>query len=189
MAVLADLPGLAARLSRALTDAGIPHAITGAVAMAAHGYVRATRDLDILVGATPLQLPRVFEIVRREGFTGDDRKLIEALRSRYVAALEAGPATVEILVPVLPYHRQVLDRAVRLDVPGGLVPFVTVEDLIVLKMLWHRAKDIPDVHALIATSEDLDRAYVSRALAEILPADDPRHAEVASLLERFGLAK
>ncbi len=129
MAALADLPGLAVRISRELAEAGIPHAVSGAVAMAAHGYVRATRDLDILVGASAIQLPRVFEIIRGQGFAGEDRELIEALRKRYVAALEAGPATVEILVPVLPYHRKVLERAVHRDVPGGSVPFVTARIL------------------------------------------------------------
>lgn len=188
MAALADLPGLATRISAELDEAGIPHAISGAVAMAAHGYVRATQDLDILVIASAMQLPRVFEIVRAEGFQGDDRDLITAIRERYVAALHAGPVTVEILVPVLSYHRTLVDRSVRLDLPGGRIPLVSVEDLIVLKMLWHRAKDVPDVHALIATTEELDRAYIKETLSGILPDGDPRHAEVDDLLRRFGPA-
>jgi hypothetical protein len=171
-----------------LDEAGIPHAISGAVAMAAHGYVRATQDLDILVIASALQLPRVFEIVRDQGFEGEDRELVAAIRERYVAALHAGPVTVEILVPVLPYHLTLLERSVLLDLPGGRIPVVSVEDLIVLKMLWHRAKDVPDVHALIATTEELDRPYIRSALEGILPDGDPRHAEIEELLRRFGPA-
>jgi len=154
--------------------------------MAAHGYVRATQDLDILVIATDMQLPRVFEIVRAEGLEGEDRDLITSIRERYVAALHAGPVTVEILVPVLPYHRTLVGRAVQLDLPGGRIPLVSVEDLIVLKMLWHRAKDVPDVHALIATTKALDRPYIRDTLSSILPDGDPRHAEIEDLLRRFG---
>ncbi len=154
--------------------------------MASHGYVRATQDLDILVMAAAVQLPRVFEIVRDQGFEGDDRQLIEAIRDRYVAALHAGPVTVEILVPVLPYHRTIVNRAVWVDVAESSVPFVSVEDLIVLKMLWRRAKDVPDVHALIATTADLDSRYIAETLKGILPAGDPRHAEIQDLLRRFG---
>ena len=186
LAALADLPGLAARISSALTRENIPHAITGAVAMASHGYVRATQDLDILVVATAIQLPRVFEIVREQGLEGDDRQLIQAIRERYVAALHAGPVTVEILVPVLPYHGTIIERAVWVDLPEGSIPFVSVEDLVILKMLWHRAKDVPDVHALIAMKSDLDRRYIAETLATILPSEDPRHAEIADLLHRFG---
>ena len=186
MAALADLPDLAVRISSGLSEADIPHAITGAIAMASHGYVRATQDLDILVVASAMQLPRVFGIVREQGFEGEDRDLIEAIRERYVAALHAGPVRVEILVPVLPYHRTIVDRAVWVDLADTAVPFVSIEDLVVLKMLWHRAKDVPDVHALIATTADLDARYITETLAGILPEADPRHAEIADLLERFG---
>ena len=51
MASLADLPDLAARLSAELSAASIPHAVSGALAMAAYGYVSATRHIDILVAA------------------------------------------------------------------------------------------------------------------------------------------
>lgn len=102
MAALVELPGLALRISSALKEEGIPHAVSGAVAMAAHGYVRATQDLDILVIASAVKLPRVFEIVRAQGFEGEDRDLITAIRERFVAALQSGPLTVEILVPLRP---------------------------------------------------------------------------------------
>jgi len=185
VAALADLSQAAAALSRALTVAGIRHAVSGAVAMAAHGHVRATQDLDVLVVADAVRLPQVFEIVRGLGFIGDDRALLEAIRDRYVAALCRGPLAIEILVPVLPYHRTVCDRAVRRSLLGEDVPFVTPEDLIVLKMLWRRAKDVADIHALIATAPSLDAEYVRRTLADILPAEDSRHAELADWLTRF----
>lgn len=182
LAGLDDLPGLTAAISADLAAASIRHAISGAIAMAAHGYVRATVDLDILVVAPSLRLPQVFDIIRRHGFRGDDRELIASLRDRFVAALEAGPTTVEVLVPVLPYHHGIVDRAVAKPLRGRQVPFVSVEDLIVLKMLWHRAKDVADVHALVALpGATLDREFVRATLRSILPVDDPRHAEMDRL--------
>ena len=41
MAALADLPDLTVRISAALGGAGVPHAVSGALAMAAHGFVGA----------------------------------------------------------------------------------------------------------------------------------------------------
>jgi hypothetical protein len=46
LAALADLSDIAGRLSEALSRASIPHAIGGAVALVAHGVVRATADVD-----------------------------------------------------------------------------------------------------------------------------------------------
>jgi predicted nucleotidyltransferase len=183
-----ELRSRTARISADLARARIRHAISGAVAMTAHGVGRSTFDIDILVVAPSLRLPEVFGIIRRHGFAGDDRELLESLRDRYVAALEGGSIKVELLVPVLPYHRTLVDRAVVRDVEGVKVPFVSVEDLIVLKMLWLRPKDVPDIHALIAAAgPDLDAGYIRSTLASILPAADPRHAEIAVWILKFGV--
>jgi hypothetical protein len=186
LAALAELPDLAARLSEAFTRVGIPHAISGALALGAYGFVRATQDVDVLVVVPSTRWPETFALVRELGFSGDDRELIASLRERYVAQLRSGSAAVEILVPVLPYHRTLVGRAVSLEVAGRQVPFVSPEDLVVLKMLWRRTKDVADVQALLsAQGSTMDLGYVTRTLASILPADDPRHAELSALLERF----
>ncbi len=187
MAGVAEIPSLIAALSRDLTAAGIEHVITGASAMTVHGYVRATRDIDVLVAAPSVRLPEVFAIVRRYGFSGEDRDLIQELRTRSFAELRSPGASVDILVPELPYHHTLVGRAVTRSVSGQLVPFVSVEDLIVLKMLWHRTKDVPDVHALVAAAAGtLDREYVVRTLDALLPESDARHAEMVRVLDAVG---
>ncbi len=189
MSELADLSRVAATLSHSLTTAGVRHAISGALAMAANGYVRATQDLDILVIAPALQLPAVFQMVRDCGFEGDDAELIESVRNRYMAVLRGGPMSVDVLVPVLPYHHTIPDRAIARSLHGHDVPFVSPEDLIVLKMLWRRTKDVPDMHALIAATPRLDESYVTETLAGIIPGDDPRHAELQGWLNEFRFAQ
>ena len=179
----ADLRQLAAALSADLARDGIAHAISGSIAMAAHGYVRGTLDLDVLVVTTALRLPHVFEIVRRHGFSGADRDLILALQERRVAALRRGPLAVEILVPVIPYHEQLIGRAVRLPIDGHQVPFVSLEDLVVLKMVWARTKDLADIDALVALDRArLDTAYIRRTLASIVPDGDERLVHIGRLL-------
>ncbi len=186
MAALVEIPNLVAAISSDLTAAGIRHLISGAAAMAAYGYIRATRDIDILVIVPSTRLPEVFAIVRRHGFQGEDQELIQSLRLRYVAELRSALASIELLVPALPYHHRLAGRAVTMSVAGRPVPFVSIEDLIILKFLWHRAKDVPDIHALLAMKgAAIDDAYLRETLRSILPADDPRHAELDSLLRRF----
>jgi hypothetical protein len=183
---LTDLPLLAASISGELDRAGIPHAISGAAAMAAHGYVRATQDLDVLVVTTATRLPEVFALIRDQGFAGEDRELLESLRDRFVAELTRGPVRVEVLVPAIPYHRTLTDRAVRIDVGGRELPFVSIEDLVVLKLLWRRAKDVPDVQALLSLAgASFDTGYARATLGSILPDTDPRHAEFEALVKRF----
>src|SRR5436189_1695260 len=106
---------VAAQVSADLSAAGIRHAVSGSVALAAHGYVRGTLDLDLLVAVPAPRLPAVFAVLRARGFVGEDRALIASLRERHVASLFRGAFSVEILVPVIPYHDTLLSRAVRMD--------------------------------------------------------------------------
>lgn len=185
-----DFHELAARLSSDLTVARIAHAVSGSIAMAAHGYVRGTLDLDILVVTSALALPRAFEIARSRGFSGEDTELIASIRERSVASLRRGPLAVEFLVPVIPYHRTLLDRVVRFEVHGESVPFVSLDDLIILKMIWRRVKDLADVHALAALAIGrVDVGYVDRTLRSILPDGDPRVAEAIGILRRAADAR
>ena len=187
MAEASDLHAAAAAVSADLQAAGIRHAVSGSIALAAHGYVRGTADVDLLVVAPALRIPTVFEIVRRHGFEGEDRALIEGLRERKVAVLRRGPLAFEILVPAIPYHETLVDRAVWIDVAGRRVPCVSAEDLIVLKMVWSRPKDVSDVHALVAVRRGaLDAAYVRRTLSSILPDRDSRLSDWDACVRRFG---
>src|SRR5438445_2377003 len=56
-----------------LESAGIEYATCGGLAMAVHGYVRATKDLDFLVRQEDLD--RAFEVARSRGFDIEGRPL------------------------------------------------------------------------------------------------------------------
>jgi hypothetical protein len=182
LAALADLSPLAAAVSTDLTAAHIEHVLTGSLVLAVHGFPRQTHDIDIVVAVPSIRLPTVFEIARRHGFEGEDRDLITQIRTKSFAAMTAGPLTLDVIVPVLPYHHEILRRAERREVAGKTVPIVAVEDLFVIKVLWHRPKDEADLLVLGAMRARLDVAYIRRTLASLIPPDDPRHAEVDRLL-------
>lgn len=182
MADPGDLPGLAARVSADLAAAGIAHAVSGSLALGAFARPRATLDADVLIVAPAVRWPQVFEIARRHGFEGDDRDCIASMRERGHAMMKNGYVSLDLLVPVLPYHHEVARRAVRRTLEGVAVPLVTPEDLFVLKALWSRPKDVADLQVLAALGDRLDGDYIRRTLGGLLPPDDPRHAEVERLL-------
>ncbi len=176
-----DLSPLAAGISGELTAAGIEHVLTGALALAVFGYARTTKDIDIVVLVPSVRLPAVFEIARRHGFVGEDRDLITQIRTRTFAQMHLGPATLDVIVPVLPYHERIVKRARRVEIAGRMVPLVMPEDLFVIKAIWHRPKDVADLQVL-ARKEGLDADYIRETLASLVKPGDPVHAEVARLL-------
>ena len=183
MADPGDLARIASAISADLAAAGIVHALSGSISMAAYARPRATLDADFLVVAPAIRWPEVFAIARRHGFEGDDRDCILSIRERGHATLTSGPVALDILIPQIPYHHDVARRAIRIPLEGHDVPFVTAEDLFVLKALWWRPKDRLDLDVLAeGTRGTLDADYVRRTLASLLPETDARHAEVARIL-------
>ena len=50
-----------------LSEANVDYMVVGAYAMAAHGFPRATGDIDIWVRADPQTAPRVFNALKKFG--------------------------------------------------------------------------------------------------------------------------
>jgi len=140
----------------------------------------------VLVVVPSVRYPDVFEIARGLGFEVEDRALLDALRDRSLTELVRGTVRLAIFAPALPYHHTLIGRAAEFEVDGVVVPVISIEDLVVLKMLWRRAKDVPDIHALLVLAgDDFDTTSATETLASILPDDDPRHAELADWIDRF----
>ena len=62
------------------------------------------------------------------------------------------------------------------------MPILAPEDLIVLKLLFHRHKDVVDIERIVAAmGADLDWPYVRRWLIECVGEDDARMATLSAL--------
>jgi hypothetical protein len=56
------------------------------------------------------------------------------------------------------------------------------EDLIVLKLMFNRRKDLADVEAMMdEQGSDLDRTYVRRTLTELVGVEDERLATLRAI--------
>lgn len=148
----------------------VPYMIIGAVAGLAWGLRRATFDVDVTVWAA-----------EREA------QLIARLASRFQARVPAPEAFVaetgvlpitvsgtnaDIVFGRLPYEETAIRRARQRRLGGVTVSVCAPEDLIVLKIVSERPKDLQDLREVVgAVGASLDRAYLDpivNALAEDL---------------------
>lgn len=176
----------AARIAAALTQAGVPSAIGGALCLAYWGVPRATKDLDLNVFVGDDALEPVFAALQAAGCKVDRAASTARARERgdFVAAF--GPMRVDVFVSFHDYHREVAGRVVRDRLPDGTeAAFLSAEDLCVFKMLFHRAKDLVDLDRLFAArGAAIDIGYVERWLATLLGPGDGRVAEVRDRFDR-----
>lgn len=133
-------------LRRVLADAGISTVIIGA--HAANRYrleVRGTVDLDLLAAT----LDGAAEALRAAGC---EVRSVTDDGVEYLVCAQLGPARVDVLLAETDYQRLAIDRAV-----DGIL---TVEDVMVHKLIAGRPRDLDDIMSILATGVDIDEAYV-----------------------------
>jgi hypothetical protein len=134
-----------------LTRQGIRHAFVGGLAVGAHGYVRATNDVDFLVGAETFEEHGGGIVTFRPGVPIN----VRGVSIDYLTVAELGP-----------HVDAVLDAPVMSD---GL-PTVPIEVLVYMKLVAHRMRDRADVTELIKRGADVRRIrdYLGTHAADLL---------------------
>ncbi|MBI3098569.1 MAG: hypothetical protein HYY93_10060 [Planctomycetes bacterium] len=184
-------------ISSLLEGLGLPHAIGGAVAMGLLGHVRATRDVDLLLLLPALRSQEFADAAHAAGFRmrdDSDAEVPVTPAQMTTSTREVGhfriwwrEVKLEIFSPKVPLQDSVLKRRIRSDVGDFSLWITTAEDLILLKMIFHRDKDLVDVRRLLAANRDsLDVPYVKSWIPRTL--EPAAGAELEDMLKRTGLA-
>lgn len=194
MSVLPGLHEAVCRVVRVLEGLQAPYAVGGAVAMAFAGRIRGTRDVDVLAAVPALRAQEFAEALSREGFTlrdpagavapVDSRFLSEGARKDGLFRVWLDDISVDFFTPRVPLQDSILKRRRRQELSGLTLWLTTTEDLVLLKMVFHRPKDLEDVrHLLAANAGALDLDYLREWGPKTLePAVD---AELKALLEHL----
>ena len=133
----------------ALFAEGAEFLLVGAFAVAAHGYPRATGDMDILVRPTPENAPRVLRAIRRFGAPLHDLTVEDISNPGIVFQIGNQPWRIDILTSATAltfdeaWPRRFMKRVDDLD-----LPFVSLEHLIRNKSAVARPQDLADVARL-----------------------------------------
>jgi hypothetical protein len=142
-------------LLAAFLAAKVEYAVVGGVAVNAHGYVRATNDLDIFIRPTEDNARAAFNAllalgVPLEGLTPSDLLNDEE-------NLRFGPAEdhIDILPSIgeMPFD-QVWRNRIETTVAGLSVPFISKSDLIENKRQVGRLRDLADAEELTLIPEN-----------------------------------
>lgn len=170
---MADPAELALRLHDALEAAKIPHAVGGAIAFGLHAEPRATTDVDINIFANESEMPEVLDVLERAGCVVDRADAARRVSERgdFVVRLEG--YRIDAFVPFHAFHAEVRARVQTVSFFNRSLPIISAEDLMLFKVIFDRPKDWLDI-ANLAAAKPIDKAYVRRWAAELLPHDDPR---------------
>jgi hypothetical protein len=143
-------------LSR-LQEQGAAFLVVGAHALALHGYVRATGDLDLWVRPDPVNAEKVWQALVRFGAPIEAMGLTlkDLARPGIVYQIGLPPRRIDLLTEIsgMSFDEAWPERVV--EAVGSLqVPFLGREALIRNKKATGRPKDLSDVAALEQTPDE-----------------------------------
>lgn len=147
------------RTARLLNDAGVRYVLVGGYALAAHGYVRMTDDVDIAVAPDPDNCRRWVEALSRlpDGAAGALAPETDPFQGDYLNAIRINDEfTVDVMPSVggIPFAELVGHREwMRLD--GELIPVLDLPGLLKTKQSV-RPKDQADAQVLRLAIERID---------------------------------
>jgi len=152
----------------------VPGAIIGGVAASLLGRPRVTRDIDAVVLldekdwvpflGTGMQLGFVPRLSDPLGFAHTARVLL--------VRHESSGIDIDIAFGALPFEEEAIRRAVWRDIGGISLPLPVPEDLIIMKAVAHRPRDMADIESILDAHPKLDRRRVRRWVHEFSTALD-----------------
>jgi hypothetical protein len=162
-----DLPAFVAKALRTIDAAGAPYAVVGAMALAARGLPRMTRDLDVVVSVDDaFAILDALEAAAFRSVTPVDRS--EPPEAMYVLEHDQPRGELDVLVAALEPECTIIGEAERAELFGVEARVASLEHLLLMYLYSNQPKHSGDF-ARIVTEAAPDLAWVERYLADVHP--------------------
>lgn len=155
----------------------IDYAIVGGIANAVWGEPRATIDVDVTISVEPARMRNTISAIAApfRVQVSDPASFVEQTRVLPLDTEEG--VRIDVIFALLPFELEAIRRARRVSIAGRIVSIVTPEDLVLMKIVSDRPRDLADAEAILRRRrQELDRGYL-----------EPRVRELAVALEREDL--
>jgi hypothetical protein len=166
----------------------VPGVIVGGVAVAVMARPRVTRDVDSLVVLDESRWASFLTAGEPFGFAPRILDPLDFARRSRVLLLVHTPSGVDIdvMFGALRFEEETVSRG-RVSAIGGVsIRLPTPEDLIIMKVVAHRPRDLADVEGLLETHSDLDLVRIRRCVSDFAAALEAPEllSDLESLLAR-----
>lgn len=161
---------ISAAFEQALSDvsdllqmARMDFAVIDGLCVLVRGEPRFTQDIDLVIATEPQEAVPLLGLLDQFGF----QPLLEDeaedfMRQAYMLPLHHRTTglTVDIAIGSMGFERQLIERSESIALGRVSVPMATAEDLILMKLVAGRPRDMDDVAGVVETHPDLDWDYL-----------------------------
>jgi hypothetical protein len=164
----------------------LDYAVMGGLAVRVHGIPRPTYDVDITVAATGPELNLLLNGLESRGYTvpepyrqGWVDRVAEMPVVKVRCQLESGfGIDVDLFLAESEFQQRLLSRAQTAESESGPIKIVSPEDLILLKLIANRPRDLGDIQDILFVQGSLDQTYL-QTWAKRLNISDRLHSVLA----------
>lgn len=162
------------RLLEKHNDRGV---IIGGIAVGLLGKPRYTADVDAMFLLSTQDIPQFLESARAENIIPRVQNVEEFARKTRVLLLKHIPTNTEIDISlgVLLFEEEMVERGSIKSFANLSARLPTPEDLIIMKAIAHRPKDLEDIRTIVDNNPNLDIARIEkwvRDFAEVMETPD-----------------
>ncbi len=162
------------QIAIALESARIRYMVIGGQAVLRYGEARLTKDVDITLGMDMDRLGDLLAVVGRLGLSPLADPETFTRQSMVLPCLEpTSGIRIDFILSYSTYELGALGRAQPVAMGAAQVMFVSLEDLIIHKIIAGRPRDLEDVRILLLKNAQVDVSMIegwledfSRALGE-----------------------
>jgi hypothetical protein len=155
-------------VTRRLDRAMIAYMVTGSVATNFYTVPRMTRDIDIVVELSEIDISRFIPLFEKDYYL-EPETVREAVSTKGMFNLIHNEYVIKIDFVVrkdTPYRRREFSRRKKVSVDDQDLYLVAAEDLILSKLVWARESkselQLTDVRNLLRSVKGLNRRYLGR---------------------------
>ncbi|MGH7492222.1 MAG: nucleotidyl transferase AbiEii/AbiGii toxin family protein [bacterium] len=159
--------------------------IIGGVAASLHGRPRVTRDVDAMVLLALENWGKFLTAGKQFGFSPRIDDPLDFARKTRVLLMRHQPSGIDIDISfgALPFEEESIARAVSFNVSDIKLLLPTPEDLIIMKAVAHRSRDLIDIAAVVEVQAKLDVRRIRRWVRDFSKAMEM--PEILEDLERI----
>lgn len=158
---------------------GIAYAIMGGLAVRVHGIPRPTYDVDLTIAADQEQIQTLFAEAEQTGYSVPDAyksgwidRIAEMPVVKLRTWLEDGKGIdVDLFITESAFQESLMNRCIDWEFEDRQLTVVSPEDLVLLKLLANRPRDIGDVQDIMFMQGQFDETYLRHWATELGIAD------------------
>lgn len=159
------------KISEVLGGLRIPYIVTGGIAVTVWGRPRFTADIDVVIELLPQKLDALAErlLALNKDVYADKVSMQRALEKRGEFNFIHPASGLKVDFWILKgdaFSREQIERKVRRKIGGVSVDFISPEDLVLSKLLWHREsgseRQLEDAASVLKKQKKLDRKYLRK---------------------------